>query len=67
MLGWGISGLVTGKILAKSYHVENRRQRYARYIYRQVEPIWFWLLCTTYCAVGIGSLIVVARLLSHHR
>lgn len=62
MLAWALSGVVTGKILTKSYGSDDGQRRYSRYVFRDEEPVWFWLLCTTYGTVGIGVLVVVTRL-----
>jgi hypothetical protein len=63
MLAWAMSGLITGKILTKSYGSEGGERRYSRYVFRDEEPVWFWVLCATYGAVGMAVLAVVILLL----
>ncbi|HZV94262.1 MAG TPA: hypothetical protein VFF72_13670 [Caldimonas sp.] len=63
MLGWALSGVVTGRILTKTYgNDEDGERRYSRHVYRSEEPVWFWVNCATYGIVGIAVLLVVAAL-----
>jgi hypothetical protein len=64
MLAWAASGVVMGKILTKSYGGDDGQRRYSRYVFRDQEPVWFWVLCTTYGMVGIGVLVAVTRLIT---
>ena len=63
MLGWALSGVITGRILTKTYDNEDGERRYSRYVLRSEEPVWFWVNCATYGIVGIAVLVVVAGLL----
>ena len=63
MLAWALSGVITGKILIKSYGDENGERRYSRYVFKDEEPAWFWAHCAIYATVGIAVLTVVTRLL----
>ena len=60
MFGWGLSGVLTGRILDKSYgRAEDGSRRFARYVVRSEEPVWFWVVCGTYMAVGAALLVAV--------
>ena len=61
MFGWGLSGVLTGRILDKSYgRAADGSRRFSRYVQRSEEPIWFWVLCGTYMTVGVVLLVAVA-------
>jgi hypothetical protein len=61
MFGWGLSGVLTGRILDKSYgRAADGSRRFSRYIKRSEEPVWFWVLCGTYMTLGIALLVAVA-------
>ena len=59
VLGWGLSGVFTGKILTKAYGAVNGRRVYSRFVYRDQEPVWFWTLCGTYTSIGIMMMAVI--------
>lgn len=61
MFGWGVSGVLTGRILDKSYgRAADGSRRFSRYVKRSEEPVWFWVLCGTYMILGIALLATVA-------
>ena len=58
MIGWGLSGVFTGKVLTKSYGTVDGERRYYRFVRRDDEPVWFWALCGVYMTIGAGMLLV---------
>ena len=63
MFGWGLSGVLTGRILGKTYgRADDGEREFARDVLRSGEPLWFWLLCGTYMAVGAALLAIVVWL-----
>ncbi len=64
MVAWGLSGVVTGKVLTKSYGTVDGERRYYRYVHRDEEPVWFWTLCCIYSGVGIAMLGLIYLLLN---
>ncbi len=56
MLAWGLSGVVSGKVLTKSYGVVDGKRTYYRFVSRSKEPVWFWTLCSLYMAIGIATI-----------
>lgn len=63
---WALSGVMTGRILTKSYgRDDDGERRYSRYVQRSEEPIWFWVNCATYAVVGIAVTIVALLVLMH--
>jgi hypothetical protein len=65
MVGWGLSGVFTGKVLTKAYGTVDGERRYYRFVSRQDEPVWFWTLCGVYTGIGICMLLVL-YLVAHH-
>lgn len=63
MLGWALWGLITGRILTKSYRNEDGERRYSRCVFRSEEPVWFWVTCATYGIVGVAVLVFDVALL----
>ena len=60
MFAWGLSGIMTGKSLDKSYgRAADGTRQFSRYVVRDEEPIWFWVLCSTYMLLGIALLATV--------
>ena len=59
MVGWGLSGVFSGKVLTKSYGTVDGERRYYRFVSRRDEPVWFWTLCGVYTGVGIGMLLIL--------
>ncbi len=59
MIGWGLSGAFTGRVLTKSYGTVEGERRYYRFVRRDEEPVWFWTLCGVYTSIGIGMLLVL--------
>ncbi|HXZ97561.1 MAG TPA: hypothetical protein VEG37_11035 [Burkholderiales bacterium] len=63
MVAWGVSGIVLGKVITKSYETINGERRHFRLVRRDEEPVWFWIVCSVYVAVGIAILVMVYLLL----
>ena len=63
MMVWGISGMFLGKVLTKSYGSVDGERRYYRFVRRDEEPVWFWILCGTYTGVGVAMLTLIVILL----
>jgi hypothetical protein len=59
MIGWGLSGVFTGRVMTKSYGTVDGERTYYRFVRRDEEPVWFWTLCSIYTGVGIGMLVVL--------
>lgn len=63
MLLWGLSGVFSGRIRVKSYGLaEDGNRRFSREILRSEEPLWFWMACCTYMAVGVAALVAIAMI-----
>ncbi|HUL42425.1 MAG TPA: hypothetical protein VLV32_11065 [Burkholderiales bacterium] len=59
MVAWGMSGIILGKVITKSYGTVDGERRYYRFVRRDEEPIWFWILCSTYLGVGIAMMVLI--------
>ena len=65
MIGWGVAGVIRGKVLVKSYGSVGGERRYARLVERDSEPAWFWTACIGYIGVGSGLLALIYFSLRH--
>jgi len=63
MVAWGVSGIVLGKVITKSYETINGERRYFRLVRRDEEPVWFWILCSIYISVGLAVLVIIYLIL----
>lgn len=59
MVAWGMSGIILGKVITKSYGIIDGERRYYRFIRRDEEPIWFWIVCSVYVSVGIAMMVLI--------
>jgi len=59
MLPWGLSGVFIGRIATKSYDTIDGKRMYYRFVRRGQEPIWFWIVCSVYMAVGIALMVII--------
>ena len=62
MLAWGLSGVVTGRVVVKSYGTIDGRRVYYRVVRRAQEPLWFWTVSSVYMALGIVLMAVLSLL-----
>jgi len=65
MIGWGLSGVFSGRVLTKSYGIVDGKRRYYRLVSRQQEPLWFWTLCGVYAGIGMCMLLAL-YVVAHH-
>lgn len=63
MIGWGLSGVFTGRIVTKAYGTVDGKRIYYRFVRRDEEPAWFWVLCSIYMTVGIAMMVTICFLL----
>jgi formate/nitrite transporter FocA (FNT family) len=63
MVAWGLSGVFTGRVLTKSYGKVDGKRTFYRFVRREEEPVWFWILCGIYTTVGIAMLALIYFLL----